>query len=252
MTATPVTQLWASIADLDEMGPPIEALASKPIPHKLRALRAASGKLLTYVRSRYKPPLVASITEVTTGVYAALEASYTDDELDLSDLATGSIEVSGDPTEALSLAVRTTEAGSPAGLAVAWSYDGGWTWATRDLGTLDGSGAIAFEELGITVTFSGDIEEGAAIFVRAGVEEEIAQEVVSVAAYGLVYNRGVDPNSPEGRTLRQRYEDAIAWAKDVQSEAAKLDEARDATPHKRETGPRGGGQKNAWDWLDDC
>lgn len=251
----PVTQLWASIADLDEGGPPREVLASKPIRHKLRALRAATSTLLTYVRSRYKAPLLATLTRVESRKYALpLEASYTTDELELSALGSGAIAVVGDPTEAVSIAVRATSAGPAAGLPVAWSHDAGFTWLSADVGALDGNGTIdlGVAGAGLSVTFSGTIEEGAAIFVEAGVEEACQDAAVAVAAYKLVYNRGVDPNAPEGKALRQLYDDAIGWAKSVQSEQAKLDEARDATPNRRETRPRGGGQKNAWDFLDEC
>jgi len=251
----PITQLWASIADLDEGGPPPEVLASKPIRHKLRALRAATSVLLTYVRSRYAAPLLASLTRVEAKQYATpLEASYVTDELELSTLGSGSIAIVGDPTEATSIAVRATASGPAAGLAVAWSHDAGFTWSPADVGTLDGSGSIDLGEngAGLSVVFSGLIEEGAAIFIEAGVEEACRSAAESVAAYKLVYNRGVDPNAPEGKALRQLYDDAIAWAKAVQSEQAKLDEKRDATPGKRETRPRGSGQKDPWDFLDGC
>lgn len=250
-----ITQLWASLADLDEMGPTKESLASKPQREKLRALRTASGVLVPMVRARYRPPLAASLEEVTIGQFeGALAELYTTDELPLTTLPSGSIEVVGDPTEATSVAVRALESGPAAGLPVGWSNDGGFTWNERDVGVLGGTGEIALGQIGaeLTIAFSGTIAAGSVIIVRAGVEAGISQNVVNVAAYNLCYNRGINAAEPDGKALRARFEDAMSWAGALQAEKAFLDESRDATPNKRETRPRGGGQNNSWDWIDKC
>lgn len=251
--AAPVSQLWASIADLHSVGVSIETLRSKPRHDKLKALRGASSHLLTYVRSRYEPPLLAQVTRAEKRRFTPpLLAEYVENDLPLVPWTTGDVEVLGDPTEATSLAVRALATGPAAGLAVGWSDDGGYTWPAENVGTLDSNGALSLGiyAAGLTVHFTDTIQEGAVVFVEAGVEEVLRDHSVAVAVYRLVFNRGVDPNSPSGAALKQLYADADGWAKNVQRETAKLSERRDSTPNVRETRPRGGGQKNPWDFFD--
>jgi phage gp36-like protein len=232
-TASFVTQLWASLRDLDEMGPPIEALASKSAAEKARALRAAGGTLAPYVRSRYALPLSAALEELTQ------EGS-----------APGSVTVTGTPLEALSLAIRIDAPGGAAtsgAVPITWSPDGGATFPAGNAELLPVNGK--FLASGLVIAFSGTLPAGAIVRVCAGVDWGIRQHTVNVAAYNLVYNRGVPPESPAGAALRQRYEDAMAWAKDLGEEKGKLEERRDATPDRRETRARGGGQKSPWDFL---
>jgi len=223
-----MSQLWASLADLDELGPPIEALASKTPAQKLRALRAASGILATYVRSRYALPLAAVVDETSTGGL--------------------SVAFSGTPNEALALAVQIGEPGGSVGSSVpiTWSTDGGVSYPNT--GMLDPSGVFTLG--GATLTFSGALTAGAVASISGGVDWALRQHVVNIAAYNLVYNRGVDPASPQGLELSKRFDAAMKFAEDLQSEKAKLPEGSDATPNKRETGIRFGGMKNSWDWLD--
>jgi phage gp36-like protein len=222
-----ITQLWASLRDLDEMGPPIEALASKSAGEKTRALRAAGGILAPYVRCRYALPLAAAVEEVL-----------------LDGFSPGTVAVTGTPLEALALAVRVEAPGGSAGpgVSVTWSADGGATFPSATAEQLPPSGQ--FFAAGVVVAFSGALPPGAVVRVCAGVDWGIRQHVVNVAAYNLVFNRGVPPESAAGVALRQRYEDAMAWAKDLGTEQGKLDERSDATPGRRETRARGGRQKD--------
>lgn len=238
MPPTFVTQLWASLADLDEMGPPIEALVSKTPRQKLKALRAASGDMAMLIRGRHALPLVAQLEELVR-----------------ESLAEAQIVVTGAPEEALSYGVRCVGGGAAAqGLAVTVGHvsrdeDDAIVFLTEATTTL-GAGAT-FSHGGLTWTFTGTLSAGATAAVFAVVDDGIGQHVVNIAAYNLVYNRGVEPSSEDGMALQRRYDAAVARGKDVQGETAKLDETRDATPNKRETRPRGGGQKEPWDFLDE-
>jgi hypothetical protein len=228
-----VTQLWATPRDLDELGVTYEALASKTVQQKIRALRAASGIIASYARSRYKPPL---------GV--VVEASST------SGFDAGSVEITGTPAEAIALAVRVRSGGGAVGTAIPieWSFDGGQTYEDADRGTLALDGV--FPAGGLVLTFTGTLAEGDEVRVEGGVDWGVRQHVVSIGGFNLLFNRGGDPDTPDGAALKNRFDIAMAWAKDLQTEEAKLDEKADATPGRRETRARGGGDKSAWAFLE--
>jgi phage gp36-like protein len=223
-----VPQLWASLADLDELGPPPEVFQNISAAQKLRALRAASGILASYARSRYALPLSASVDDKSTGGL--------------------SVVFSGKPHEALALAVKIGEPGGSVGSAVPimWSTDGGVSYPNT--GTLDPSGVFTLG--GAKLTFSGALTAGAVASISGGVDWALRQHVVNIAASQLLVNRGVDPGQGVTQELIKRFDAAMKFAEDLQSEKAKLPEGSDATPHKRETGIRFGGMKNSWDWLD--
>jgi len=231
MAASFNTQLWATLADLDEYGPPVEALNSISHASKKRALRAASGILASYVRSRYALPLAVNV-----------------DETEETGLAAGSVAVTGTATEAVSLSIKVDAPGGAVGssIPILSNEDASTVYPTST--TLASNGV--FEYSGLTLTFNGTLSAGDIITVRAGVDYAIRQHVVNIAVYNLLINRGVDPSKGPGQEMVLRYQAALDWARDLQSEKAKLDEGSDATPDKRETGIRFGGQKTPWEWLD--
>jgi hypothetical protein len=258
LSPAPLSQLLASISDLDRGGPPVEVLSKISIPAKVHALREASGLIATYARSRYRPPMAVQLVELLGGVYALPLVAKHDieeeldsySELDLAPITSGTVEVMGSPTEAVSIAVRATEGGNDAGLAVAWSHDGGYTYLERDVGTLDGDGKITIPAAaGLVFQFTGAIAEGTVLIARCGVEAPLGRHTTALAAFDLVYNRGVDPASTAGALLKTRYDQAMVWALDLQKETAKLDEKNDSTPGRRETRPRGGGDKDAYAFM---
>ena len=233
MPSVNTTQLWASLGDLNEFGPTIESLSSIQTTPKKRALRAASGILASYVRSRYALPLAVNL-----------------DDTETTGFATGSVEITGTAVEATCLSIKVDAPGGAVGssIPILYNEDGSETYPKST--TLASNGVFEFG--GLTLTFAGTLSEGDIVTVRAGVDYAIRQHVVNLAVYNLLINRGIDPSKNPGQEMVLRYNSALDWAKDLQNEKAKIDEGSDATPNKRETRPRGGGSKNPWDFLDKC
>lgn len=232
--ATPVTQNWASLQDLTDMGPPVEALYSKSVREKLRALRAGSGLLASYARGRYKLPLSVQV-----------------EELDLTGITQSQVTLQGTPEEAFSLAIRFDAGTAGAGaIPIEWTYSwiDGATPTYDNTGTLPASGIYQVSS-GFSILLQGPIPQDATIKILAGVDWSLRVHVVNIAAYNLIYNRGVNPDSTPGKELSKRYDDAMKWARDLQDEKSKIEEGSDSTPTKKETGPRGTGQQQSWDWL---
>ncbi|MGK3961327.1 hypothetical protein WMF01_12170 [Sorangium sp. So ce1667] len=226
-----INQLYATLADLAELGPPVQVIAMKPEAERLRALRAGSADVALYLRKRHKLPLAVELEEVTpTG------------------LAGGSVAVTGDPEEAFDVLVRVTTGGAVSGGATAAqvSNDGGYTWGTAR--TLPASGFV-LQVTAMTITFSGTLAVNDSVRVRAGVDYSLRQAAVAIAAYKLVYNRGVDPESRDGQELRTLYQDAIATAKAIGEDEGRLEGSADATPALDEAGPRWTSQANPWDFM---
>jgi len=77
---------------------------------------------------------------------------------------------------------------------------------------------------------------------------EIVECNCVMAGYSILQNfRGYDPASVDDG-FRLRYEDCMAWLKDLSSGAASLSQAADATPNVSEGRPRvqTGGSNRAW------
>jgi hypothetical protein len=232
MAVTPqiVSQLFATTVDLDSAGPPKEALKMKSAKEKRRALRFGSAVLASYLRQRH-----------------AMWLRIVVEELEATIAGGGSAVVSGEAEEALDLAVRV-DAGGTVGvdpITVEISLDAGETWAAAV--PLVG-GALSL--LGLLVTFSGTLAEGDEVRIAGGVDYAVRDHTVSIAAYRLLYNRGVDPGTPQGQTLRAHFDDAMAWVKAVSVDEARLDAGADATPGTSEDGPLYGGQVDPWEWMD--
>ncbi|KYG11415.1 hypothetical protein BE21_57535 [Sorangium cellulosum] len=225
-----ISQLYATLADLAELGPPFSIIAMKTEAERLRALRAGSADVALYLRKRHTLPLAVLMEEVTP-----------------SGLASGSAEASGDPEEAFDAWVRVSTGGAVSGgaTAVQVSNDGGYTWGTAR--TLPSSGAITVGPM--TITFSGTLAVNDSVRVRAGVDYSLRQAAVAIAAYKLVYNRGVDPESRDGQELRTLYEDAIATARAIGEDEGRLEGSADATPALDEAGPRWTAHANPWDFV---
>lgn len=232
-----VTQLWASLQDLVDLGPTVESLNSKTEREKVRALRAGSGLIASYARSRYKMPLAVQV-----------------EELDLSGITQSQVTLQGTPEEAYSLALRFDAGTAGAGtIPIEWTYS--WIHGAPitydNTGTLPASGVFEVSS-GFSIVFHGPIPQDATIKILAGVDWSLRVHVVNIASYNLIWNRGVDPDSAPGKELSKRYDEAMRFAAHLQDEKAKLEESSDATPNKRETRPRGGGSKNPWDFLNNC
>lgn len=225
-----LAQLWASEADLALGGPPTEALASKTHAQKLYALRCASGELATALRGAHALPLAVGVEDATS-----------------AGLGAGSIEFGGPPREAVAALVRVVAGGAvgvdPVTVEVSWDFE-----SYQDAQALPLDGTLELGG-GVVLTFAGSLTAGGVVRYQAGVDHGLRRHVVAIAAWDLLYNRGVDPGSPQGKELRTRYEDANAWAEKIQGKTRNLDEGRDATPGLIERRPRYGRRKTSNGYL---
>lgn len=67
--------------------------------------------------------------------------------------------------------------------------------------------------------------------------DELTRAVCSLAAYDLLSNRGYDPGAGDNSNIRLRYEDAIAWLKDVAKGALSPDVTDSAVAGVEDDGP---------------
>lgn len=67
---------------------------------------------------------------------------------------------------------------------------------------------------------------------------EIVQTACKIAAESLISIRGFDPEDGRNRNIRLRYDDAMAWLKQVAAGEVNLPLESDATPMVHDGGPR--------------
>lgn len=223
------TQAFATLRDLDDLGPPAEALAMQSDRQKRVAIDWASGRLAVKLRKKYKLYLVPDLLEVDT-----------------SGLSTGACTVEGTPSLCQDLAVKVVSGGAVAGGActVAISTDAGATFG--EAVTLPASGALVID--GVTLTFSGTLTADDLVSYATGLDHVLRGAVVDMAAWRLLFNRGI--SALDEKTLQARYDDALALADELATGEGELDQTSDASPEVDEGGPFGDGQENPWDWQD--
>ncbi len=66
---------------------------------------------------------------------------------------------------------------------------------------------------------------------------EVISCVCSLAAYSILSVRGFDPQNGSDFNIRQRYEDAVMWLRDLSRGHINLDVSADATPDAHDGGP---------------
>lgn len=237
---TSPTQLWATLADLYDVGPPRGALASVSARRRERTLRAASGTIASYIRGPYKLPLRVDLDEVYS---LSLGGSVQCDSL-------------GALTEAAAYGVRITTGGQVGvdPIVIAWGSDfnpeaAPADWPLQETGVALPASGILETPSGIRFLFTGVLSTGGAAWVRAGVADEVMRAVVHVASYDLLFTRGIEPGTEDANRLEERRKEAIEWAKEIQKRDAKLDEGSDATPGAIEPRPRFGSRGTSNPWL---
>lgn len=223
-------QSFATLHDLDNLGP-VEALAPIPNARKRAVLAFASAHFASYLRRRYALPLKPWL-----------------EGLDVSAMSAGAtVSQVGTPSLVAHVTVDFPAGGTVGvvGITHRISYDGGATWSATT--ALPLSGAILLD--GVTTTLGGTIATNNRLAYRTSVDDALRGHVCAVTAYKLLHNRGLDPSVEQ--ELRQHYDEAIAWGKDIRTGLALLDPAHDATPTLSEEGPLGTGQTSAYDFLDE-
>lgn len=229
------TQLWASLQDLRDLGPPVETLQVGGLikSQKIAALRAASAQMAFYVRSRYG----------ADSLPVALNYSGS------SGFTTGGVSFLGNSiSEATSLSIKIGPSGGVVGsqIAVLLDEDGSESYAGS--GVIPASGI--YDINGLQFIYTGSLPADAIATASAGIGDYgIRQHVVNIAVYNLLINRGLNPANPEWEIISKRYDDAIKCGEGLVDQKVKLNEALDATPLRNETGPRWGGSKNPWDFM---
>lgn len=226
-------QNYATLRDLGELGVAAKALATVSSGHKKRAILAASGRIALYLRKRHTLPLTPDVTPLdTTGLIHGGTASLT----------------IGSPGPAMvqDIAVQVFDPGTVGivGVTVQVSVDAGTTYGPLTALALTGDLTID----GVTLTLAGPLAAGDMVEWSTRVDFGLCEATISIAAYLLVHNRGVDPVTMED--LEKRWEKAIQWSKDLASGEAFLDNREDATPELDEGGSYGDGQQDPWDFLD--
>lgn len=221
--------LFATLANLDELGVSPEALSSIPNRAKRNALLAASGRAAPYLRKRYKLPL-----QLAT------------DDLDLSGIAGGgSVLAYGAPGRVADVSLSIVVGGNvgASGLTYRATVNG----VAGPVLPVPTNGQIIVD--GVTLTLSGSFTANDVMAYTTGVDWGVRDAVVSIACYILLHNRGLDPATEQD--LKSRFDSAMSWLKDLaKGDDAELEPQDDATPLISEAGPLFTGQTNPWDWLD--
>lgn len=212
-------QFLATLRDLHEVGVPAQALTSKSVAEKRRALVRASSSFVAFLRKRYKPPLALALSD--------LEVTS----------AAGTATAEGSPVgSAADVRIEVVAGGLVSGGAVTvrLSRDDGTagTWGTTF--QLAPDGVVQMD--GVTVTLAGTWATGEAVTYSAGPDPGIRGAVAALAAYNLLYNRGADPKTSE--TYQRLYDQAIGYARELcKGDGPELAEDADATPGRHEGGP---------------
>ncbi|MFT3773007.1 MAG: hypothetical protein QM820_47090 [Minicystis sp.] len=232
-----IQQAYATLRDIDEFGIAKPSLASIPKPQKLRALKAASGRLAPYLRKRYKLPLRVELDA---------------DDFDISGLTGGAtvtyaLLANVNPQKAQDVTVKFPAGGTVGnpGITYAISYDAGLTFGSPS--PLPLSGQITID--GYTFTVVGTITTNDSFSYSTRVDYGVCEATVTIATWLLLHNRGLDPKTLED--LQKRHDAAMAWAKVLGEGEGDLETSADTTPELDEGGQRGDGQQNPWDWLDE-
>lgn len=225
-----IQQSYATLRDLNEFGVANEALAMLTPAHKRRAISAASGRIAAYLRKKHTLPFTPDI-----------------DNLDISGLTLGATTTFlGVPTLVQDLSILFTAAGTIGTDPITFqlSTDAGTTYGAVQ--SLALSGAIVIDN--VTITVAGDVAVNDVFTYSTRVDFGLCESTVSIAAFILLNNRGIDPVTMED--LEARWKKALEWAKDHSVGDAELDGASDNSPAVDEGGVLFDSDTSPYAWTD--
>jgi hypothetical protein len=227
-----LSQNYATLRDLDELGVAAEALASLSAAHKRRGILAASARIAPYLRKRHQLPLRPDVTPIdTSGLVGGGSAS---------------LVVVSAPVLVQDIAVQVFDPGTVGfvGVTVQVSTDAGTTYGPLTALALTGSLTID----GVMLTLAGPLAAGDVVSWSTRVDFGLCEATVSIAAFIMLNNRGLDPASME--TLEARWTKALQWATDIGKGIGELDGADDATPGLDEVGVLFDTDASPYAWTD--
>lgn len=203
--------LYASLMDLGNAADGIPSAALAPLSNgdavKLRALRQASAKADSYLRTQYALPLRATVEEEATWVAATGSTATA--------IGTPALIEGSEPTQAWGVQIEVLTTGALGVATGRASYDNGTTWGSSFTIT---ASAISLTRAGITVTFSDDdgggFFDGDFYWIPVGFKD-LTSYVVDLAVYRLMRGRGFNPDGEARDPLRDAHKDAIKWLESV-------------------------------------
>lgn len=220
----------ATLRDVGSFGIPAQALTSKTIADKRRAICAASELFTARLRKRYSPPLSFELSDLEVasaeGTATTIGSPTNKDAVDVKVEITvgGTIDTGTGPGGSFlanGIQYRVSKEDGTAG-----------TWGPTLL--LAGPGTIEVD--GVTLTLVGTFADLDTVTYTVGPSPAVRASVGAWAAWIMVNSRGA--NAATLDLIKGPFEEAKSFAKELaKGEEAELDQKSDATPDRAEGGP---------------
>lgn len=142
----------------------------------------------------------------------------------VSHVGTGpSVTVSGTPDEHRDFIILVTAGGARGTATFNWSKNAGASWDGTGI-TVPVGGTYVLGTTGITATFPAGtyVQWETYLFDTNGIPPALKRAVCVMAAYDMLAGRGFDPNNGTDAIIVRRYEQTMAWAKEIAKAQAQL------------------------------